>query len=164
MSRVTTVIPFRQPEAIDDPLSELAREGARRMLAQVLIAGVNLYALATVVNLLLGWPLWVSIVVAALVTCGSPAGTWRYVDKPRPCCAPRPTLARSATAASSHGALKSLPSTFTNLLYKPNIKKGAAHWPMNKLRSRSPLYCMYSEAPIEPSAAHKNKSEGNLAV
>jgi hypothetical protein len=27
-----------QPEAIDDPLSELAREGARRMLAQVLIA------------------------------------------------------------------------------------------------------------------------------
>ena len=26
MSRDTTVIPFRQPEAIDDPLSELARE------------------------------------------------------------------------------------------------------------------------------------------
>ena len=38
MSRDTTVLPFRQPEAIDDPLSELAREGARRMLAQVLIA------------------------------------------------------------------------------------------------------------------------------
>jgi putative transposase len=37
MSRDTTVIAFRQPEAIDDPLSELAREGARRMLAQVLI-------------------------------------------------------------------------------------------------------------------------------
>jgi hypothetical protein len=37
MSRDTTVIPFRQPEAIDDPLSELAREGARRMLAQVLM-------------------------------------------------------------------------------------------------------------------------------
>ncbi|MDH6137557.1 SSS family solute:Na+ symporter [Kitasatospora sp. MAA4] len=36
-------------------------------LAQVLIAGVNLYALATVVNLLLGWPLWVSIVVAAVI-------------------------------------------------------------------------------------------------
>ncbi|GAA1218188.1 sodium:solute symporter family protein [Kitasatospora nipponensis] len=36
-------------------------------LAQVLIAGVNLYALATVVNLLLGWPLWVSIMVAALI-------------------------------------------------------------------------------------------------
>jgi putative transposase len=38
MSRDSTVIAFRQPEAIDDPLSELAREGARRMLAQVLIA------------------------------------------------------------------------------------------------------------------------------
>jgi hypothetical protein len=38
MSRDTTVTAFRQPEVIDDPLSELAREGARRMLAQVLIA------------------------------------------------------------------------------------------------------------------------------
>ena len=38
MSRDITLIAFRQPEAIDDPLSELAREGARRMLAQVLIA------------------------------------------------------------------------------------------------------------------------------
>src|SRR5436309_10724727 len=38
MSRDTTVIPFRLPEAIDDPLTEVAREGARRMLAQVLIA------------------------------------------------------------------------------------------------------------------------------
>ncbi|MBV9843836.1 MAG: sodium:solute symporter family protein [Kutzneria sp.] len=36
-------------------------------LAQVLIAGVNLYALATVVDLLLGWPLWVSIVAAAAI-------------------------------------------------------------------------------------------------
>ena len=38
MPRDTTVIAFRQPEAIDDPLSEVAREGARRMLAEVLIA------------------------------------------------------------------------------------------------------------------------------
>src|ERR1700751_3098786 len=38
MSRDSIVIPLRQPEAINDPLSELAREGARRMLAQVLIA------------------------------------------------------------------------------------------------------------------------------
>ena len=38
MPRDTTVIAFRQPEAIDDPLSEVAREGACRMLAQVLIA------------------------------------------------------------------------------------------------------------------------------
>jgi putative transposase len=38
MPRDTTVIAFRQPEAIDDPMTEVAREGARRMLAQVLIA------------------------------------------------------------------------------------------------------------------------------
>ena len=38
MSRDSIVVPLRQPEVIDDPLSELAREGARRMLAQVLIA------------------------------------------------------------------------------------------------------------------------------
>src|SRR3954470_5676793 len=34
-------------------------------VAQVLIAGVNLYALALVMQALVGWPLWVSIVVAA---------------------------------------------------------------------------------------------------
>jgi hypothetical protein len=43
MSRDTTVIPFRQPEAIEDPLSEVAREGARRMLAQVLIAEADAF-------------------------------------------------------------------------------------------------------------------------
>ncbi|NKQ54866.1 sodium:solute symporter family protein [Amycolatopsis sp. K13G38] len=36
-------------------------------LAQILIAGANLYLLANVVNLLLGWPLWVSIIVAAVI-------------------------------------------------------------------------------------------------
>ncbi|WP_232237813.1 MULTISPECIES: sodium:solute symporter family protein [Actinoalloteichus] len=35
--------------------------------AQVLIAGVNLFALALVINVLLGWPIWVSVVVAAAV-------------------------------------------------------------------------------------------------
>src|SRR6476659_1851488 len=38
MLKDTTVIRFRQPDAIDDPLTELAREGARRMLAQALVA------------------------------------------------------------------------------------------------------------------------------
>jgi hypothetical protein len=38
MPRDTTVIAFRQPEAIDDPLTEVAREGTRRMPAQALIA------------------------------------------------------------------------------------------------------------------------------
>jgi transposase-like protein len=43
MSRDSTVIPFRQPEAIDDSLTEVAREGARRMLAQVLIAEADAF-------------------------------------------------------------------------------------------------------------------------
>src|SRR5262249_37589344 len=43
MPRDATVIPFRQPEAIDDPLTEVAREGARRMLAQVLIAEADAF-------------------------------------------------------------------------------------------------------------------------
>ena len=43
MSRDSTVIPFRQPDAIADPLTELAREGARRMLAQALIAEADAF-------------------------------------------------------------------------------------------------------------------------
>ncbi|MFJ1457484.1 sodium:solute symporter family protein [Nocardia sp. N2S4-5] len=36
-------------------------------IAQVLIAGVNLYLLGSILNVLLGWPLWVSIIVAAVI-------------------------------------------------------------------------------------------------
>jgi SSS family solute:Na+ symporter len=36
-------------------------------VAQVLIAGINLYLLASIVEALLGWPLWVSLLVAAVV-------------------------------------------------------------------------------------------------
>jgi SSS family solute:Na+ symporter len=36
-------------------------------LAQVLIAGINLYLLASIVNALLGWPLWVSLIIAAVI-------------------------------------------------------------------------------------------------
>jgi SSS family solute:Na+ symporter len=36
-------------------------------VAQVLIAGINLYLLATIVNALLGWPLWVSLIAAAVI-------------------------------------------------------------------------------------------------
>ena len=43
MSRDTTVIAFRQPDNINDPLTELAREGARRMLAQVLFAEADAF-------------------------------------------------------------------------------------------------------------------------
>ena len=36
-------------------------------IAQLLIAGINLYLLASIVEVLLGWPLWVSLIVAASV-------------------------------------------------------------------------------------------------
>jgi solute:Na+ symporter, SSS family len=36
-------------------------------LAQLLIAGINLYLLAKIVEVLLGWPLWISLLVAAAV-------------------------------------------------------------------------------------------------
>jgi len=36
-------------------------------VAQVLIAGVNLYLLASVVNSLLGWPLWLALILAAVI-------------------------------------------------------------------------------------------------
>ncbi|AZA09521.1 sodium:solute symporter family protein [Corynebacterium pseudopelargi] len=36
-------------------------------LAQLLIAGVNLFLLAKIVNALLGWPLWVTLIVAAVI-------------------------------------------------------------------------------------------------
>ena len=36
-------------------------------IAQILIAGVNLFLLGTIVNRLLGWPLWVALIVAAAI-------------------------------------------------------------------------------------------------
>ena len=36
-------------------------------LAQLLIAGINLYLLGTIVHALLGWPLWVALIVAAMI-------------------------------------------------------------------------------------------------
>ena len=55
MSRDTSVIAFRQPDAIDDPLTELAREGARRMLAQVLIAEADAFVARWKDLKLAGW-------------------------------------------------------------------------------------------------------------
>jgi len=43
MLRDTTVIQLHQPEAIDDPLTEVAREGARRMLATVIVAEADAF-------------------------------------------------------------------------------------------------------------------------
>jgi SSS family solute:Na+ symporter len=42
-------------------------QGLLFALASVLLAGVNLYAMAIVVNALLGWPTWLAIVVAGVV-------------------------------------------------------------------------------------------------
>jgi SSS family solute:Na+ symporter len=36
-------------------------------VAQLLIAGINLYLLGAIVHALLGWPLWVALIVAALI-------------------------------------------------------------------------------------------------
>lgn len=36
-------------------------------LAQLLIAGINLYLLGSIVHALLGWPLWVALIVAAVI-------------------------------------------------------------------------------------------------
>src|SRR2546421_4615225 len=43
MLRDSTVIALRQSKTIDDPLTEVAREGARRMLAQALIAEADAF-------------------------------------------------------------------------------------------------------------------------
>ncbi len=36
-------------------------------LAQLLIAGINLYLLGSIVHALLGWPLWIALIVAAII-------------------------------------------------------------------------------------------------
>jgi len=43
MKRDTTIIPFRHSETTADPLTELAREGARRMLAEALVAEADAF-------------------------------------------------------------------------------------------------------------------------
>ena len=66
-------------------------------VAQILIAGINLYLLlAHIVELLLGWPLWVSLIVAAIVVLSyiALAGSRRPMttrccsssSSSRPCC------------------------------------------------------------------------------
>jgi transposase-like protein len=43
MKEDTTVIPFRQSDSLEDPLTEIAREGARRMLAEALKAEADAF-------------------------------------------------------------------------------------------------------------------------
>lgn len=39
----TTIIPFHQPDSVSDPLTEIPREGARRMLAEALKAEADAF-------------------------------------------------------------------------------------------------------------------------
>jgi len=43
MTEDTTILPFRQSGKIDDPLTEIAREGARRMLGEALVAEADAF-------------------------------------------------------------------------------------------------------------------------
>ena len=88
MSRDSNVLSFRQPDTIDDPLNELAREGARRMLAQALIAEADAFVAqlkdlklpdgrGEVLNLLGNW--W-----GASFGCESANGLWRARQRSTP--------------------------------------------------------------------------------
>ncbi|MEZ0468717.1 IS256 family transposase, partial [Phaeobacter sp. SYSU ZJ3003] len=43
MKKTRDIIPLRQPETFDDPLTEIARDGARRMLAAALRAEADAF-------------------------------------------------------------------------------------------------------------------------
>jgi len=43
MKNATDIIALRQPESVDDPLTEIARDGARRMLAAALRAKADAF-------------------------------------------------------------------------------------------------------------------------
>jgi len=43
MEKTTTIVPFRQIDSVDDPLTEIAREGARRMLAEAVRAEADTF-------------------------------------------------------------------------------------------------------------------------
>ena len=43
MEKTTDIIPLRQPQSVEDPLTEIARDGARRMLAAALRAEADAF-------------------------------------------------------------------------------------------------------------------------
>ena len=43
MEKTTNIVPFRQIDSVDDPLTEIAREGARRMLAEAVRAEADAF-------------------------------------------------------------------------------------------------------------------------
>ena len=46
MTSSSTVVPLRQPEAVDDPLTAVLRSGARRLLAQAIEAEAEAFLAA----------------------------------------------------------------------------------------------------------------------
>jgi putative transposase len=46
MEKITTVLPFRQADFVDDPLTEIARDGAQRMLAVAIGAEIDAFVAA----------------------------------------------------------------------------------------------------------------------
>jgi hypothetical protein len=44
------------------------------------------------------------------------------------------------------------------------MRNVVAHWPTNVLACLFPLACKTREVAIEPPAAHRNQSDGSLAV
>ena len=56
------------------------------------------------------------------------------------------------------------PCNFTILLYRPRVSRVGAQWPTKFAFRSSPISSRASDKPTEPTAAHKNKSEGSLAV
>ena len=54
MTSNTTVVPLRQPETIDDPLTAILRSGARRLLAQAVEAEAEAFLAAMIMPMC--WP------------------------------------------------------------------------------------------------------------
>ena len=83
MNEDTTILPFRQLERINDPLTEIAREGVPRMLVEMLKAERNVsttlrhlgfeFRLGLAPIALAGWPRQLSGFVVVLGACGRTA-------------------------------------------------------------------------------------------
>src|SRR3954463_8936090 len=56
------------------------------------------------------------------------------------------------------------PSCFTSLLYNPRISIVGAHCPTNRLACLLPMSCSVAEVAMQPTAAHRNVSDGSFAV
>ncbi len=65
-------------------------------------------------------------------------------------------------AERPHGSIAAV--DFHDLVVKSRIRIVGAHWPTKLLMCCLPINCRPSDRPIEPTAAHKNVSDGKRAV